>query len=80
MAKNQLGSGSLLDAKIVPLTRLHWWRQLLHWKYSRPCRLNSLCQVCSQRGQTNPLGQRQARTQQDGEAEPTHRPCPRTVP
>jgi hypothetical protein len=46
MAKNQLGSGSLLDSKIVPLTRLHWWRQLLHWKYSRPCRRNSLCQLC----------------------------------
>jgi len=24
MARNQSGSGSLLDSKIVPLTRLHW--------------------------------------------------------
>ena len=27
MARNQRVSGSLVDSKIVPLMRLHWWRQ-----------------------------------------------------
>ena len=50
------------QSKMVPLTKLHWYRQALHWKYSRPWRRNSLCQLPWQRGQAKPSGHRQPRT------------------
>jgi hypothetical protein len=30
MARNQRDSGSLLDSKMLPLIRLHWWAQAPH--------------------------------------------------
>jgi hypothetical protein len=42
MARNQRDSPSLVASKIVPLMTLHWWRQAVHWKYSRPARRNEL--------------------------------------
>jgi len=58
MARNQRDSGSLVASKIVPLMTLHWCRQAVHWKYSRPSRRNELLWLQLQAGQTNPVGQR----------------------
>jgi hypothetical protein len=58
MARNQRDSASLVDSKMVPLMTLHWWRQAVHWKYSRPSRRNELRWPQPQAGQAKPDGQR----------------------
>ena len=60
MARNQRVSGNSVASKTVPLMTLHWWRQALHWKYSRPSRRNELFSPKPHAGQTNPSGQREA--------------------
>ena len=58
MARNQRASPSLVASKIVPLMTLHWWRQAVHWKYSRPSRRNELLWPQPHAGQAKPDGQR----------------------
>jgi hypothetical protein len=48
----------LLASKIVPLMTLHWCRQAVHWKYSRPSRRNELHWPQPHAGQAKPEGQR----------------------
>jgi hypothetical protein len=50
----------LLASKTVPLMTLHWWRQVVHWKYNLPSRRNTLCWPQPQAGQAKPSGQREA--------------------
>ena len=58
MARNQRDSGSLVASKIVPLMTLHWWRQAVHWKYSRRSLRNELLCAQPHAAQANPSGQR----------------------
>jgi hypothetical protein len=54
MAKNQRDNGSLVASKMVPLMALHWRRQAVRWKYSRPSRRNELLWPHPQDGQPKP--------------------------
>ena len=60
IARNQRVSANLVASKIEPLMTPHWWRQSLHWKYSRPSRRNELSAPEPYAGQAKPSGQREA--------------------
>ncbi len=60
IARNQLVSGSLLLAKIVPAVDDAWCRQERHWILGRV--LSQVPWRPPQIGQTNPVGQRSSST------------------
>ncbi len=56
MARNQVVSGTLVDAKMVPAVSEVCRRQPLHWQSSRGPTMQ--CSQPERFGQTNPRGQR----------------------
>jgi hypothetical protein len=52
----------LLDSNTVPLIKLHWWAQAPHSQYGRPPRTKLVRAAPPHFGQTNPSGQRAARS------------------
>src|SRR5271165_1161986 len=60
IARNQVRSGSLVEAKIVPAIGEVCRRHAVHW--NRPRVFTTLCSRPSHAGHTNPSGQRDATT------------------